>query len=106
MAEVSRSMDPDEQTITLEGEDGQSYECRILGVFDFEGKEYALLLKLGSATADTDEGQETATIIMRLFERDDQAVFQTIESDEEFERVMAFIKEVAREMDADNTDAG
>jgi hypothetical protein len=35
---------------------------------------------------------------MRLVTQGDRAIFQTIENDDEFERVMAFIKEQAREM--------
>ena len=42
----------------------------------------------------------TSTVLMRLIQEGDQAIFQTIESDDEFERVMAFIQETAREMDA------
>jgi hypothetical protein len=87
----------DDQRITLTGEDGSAYECRVLGVFDFEGREYALLLKLAG-------GDEAATILMRLLERGDQAVFHRIEDDAEYERVTSFVKELAREMDSEAAD--
>ena len=80
----------DDQTITLESEDGRSYVCKILGVFNYEQKEYALLLKLADAEEDA-EGE--STVIMQLIEKDDQAIFRTIESDEEFERVVAYVKD-------------
>ena len=96
----------DEQTITLESEDGRSYACRILGVFEFDNKEYALLLNLGDGEQDA-EGAENkdgaSTVIMQLIEKDDQAIFRTIESDEEFERVVAYVKELAMEI-ADEED--
>ena len=93
----------DEQTITLESEDGTSYACRILGVFEFEEKEYALLLNLGNSEnpQETEEGKDASTVIMQLIEKDDQAIFRTIESDEEFERVVAYVKELATDFGAD-----
>jgi hypothetical protein len=102
-----QSSNLDEQTITLESEDGKSYACRILGVFDFEEKEYALLLNLGDAEnpSEPDENSKDAsTVIMQLIEKDDQAIFRTIESDEEFERVVAYVKELATDMGTDEDD--
>ncbi len=32
------------EVITLEFDDGESVECEVIGVFDFEGKEYIALL--------------------------------------------------------------
>ncbi len=95
----------DEQTITLESEDGRSYACRILGVFEFEEKEYALLLNLGDGEGEAepkDDKDGASTVIMQLIEKDDQAIFRTIESDEEFERVVAYVKELAMDMADDD----
>jgi uncharacterized protein YrzB (UPF0473 family) len=89
---------PEEAMITLEGEDGKSYSCQILNIFEFENQEYALLLKVGG-----DKGEETpgsddgSLVIMRLIEREDQSIFQTIESDEEFDRVVAHVEKLAKE---------
>ena len=96
----------DEQTITLESEDGRSYACRILGVFEFDNKEYALLLNLGDGEGGEPENKDGAsTVIMQLIEKDDQAIFRTIESDEEFERVVEHVKQLAMEMtDEDDED--
>jgi uncharacterized protein YrzB (UPF0473 family) len=87
----------DEAIITLEGEDGHSYSCQILDIFDFEEQEYALLLKMGESKGESaDEEDEGSLVIMRLIQREDQSIFQTIESDEEFERVVAHVEELAR----------
>lgn len=87
----------DEAIITLEGEDGQSYECQILDIFDFEGQEYALLLKRASdKDAKAEDDEDGSLVIMRLIQRDDQSIFQTIESDEEFDKVVAHVEELAR----------
>lgn len=93
----------DDQTITLESEDGRSYVCKILGVFNYESKEYALLLKLADGEEDA-EGE--STVIMQLIEKDDQAIFRTIESDEEFERVVAFVKDELLEISEDEENEG
>jgi uncharacterized protein YrzB (UPF0473 family) len=89
---------PDEQTITLDDENGKSYTCRILGVFELDGREYALLLKLGNQASVGDDKEDDSTVIMRLVEQGDQAIFRTIEDDEEFERVVAYVKTLADEM--------
>jgi uncharacterized protein YrzB (UPF0473 family) len=88
---------PDEQTITLEGENGEAYTCRILGVFELDGREYALLLKLGNQASVGDDKEDDSTVIMRLVQQGDQAIFRTIENDEEFERVVAYVKALADE---------
>lgn len=93
--------DRSDQTITLEGEDGRSYTCRILGIFDVDRKDYALLLKLGDN--DDDKGG-VSTVLMRLIETKDGAILRTIESDEEFQRVVACIKELAVTEDPQQTD--
>jgi len=88
----------EEAIITLEGEDGHSYSCQILDIFDFEGQEYALLLKMGEPKAEgAEEEEEGSLVIMRLIQREDQSIFQTIESDEEFDRVVAHVEELARQ---------
>jgi uncharacterized protein YrzB (UPF0473 family) len=90
---------PEEAMITLEGEDGQSYTCQILDIFDFEEQSYALLLKMGGekeAAKEAEDEEDGSLVIMRLIERDDQSIFQTIESDEEFDKVVAHVEELAR----------
>ena len=92
---------PDEATITLEGEDGHSYSCQILDIFEFENQEYALLLKMGGGgaapEAAEDDEEDGSLVIMRLITREDQSIFQTIESDEEFDKVVKHVEERAQE---------
>jgi hypothetical protein len=72
------------EVITLEGEDGSSYRCTLLDMFEFEENAYALLLNIDNNNL----------VVMRLIERDDQTVLQTIESDEEYERVVTYVVEI------------
>lgn len=89
----------DEAIITLEGEDGTSYNCQILDIIEFEGQEYGILLKLKADDKPSDDAsgeEEESLVIMRLIQRDDQSIFRTIESDDEFEKVVAYVEELAR----------
>lgn len=89
----------EEQMITLEGEDGHSYVCRILGLFEYEEKEYALLLNMGEAGKEPTDEEEPSTVVMEFVSKDNQAIFRTIEDDQEFDRVIAYVRELATEMD-------
>jgi uncharacterized protein YrzB (UPF0473 family) len=93
----------DEAIITLEGEDGHAYSCQILDIFEFDNQEYALLLKKSDNESETqDEDEEGSLVIMRLIQRDDQSIFQTIESDDEFERVVRHVEEIARQSEQEH----
>lgn len=94
---------PEDALITLEGEDGKSYSCQLLNIFDFENQEYALLLKAedDKGAAVDPKNEEGSLVIMRLIERDDQSIFQTIESDEEFERVVAHVEQLAKQFQSE-----
>ncbi|MBY0359228.1 MAG: DUF1292 domain-containing protein [Candidatus Obscuribacterales bacterium] len=97
---MSKAIDNlEEQTITLEGEDGHSYVCRILGLFEYEEKEYALLLNMGESGKEQPSEEEPSTVVMQFVTKDNQAVFRTIEDDQEFERVIAYVRDLATEMD-------
>jgi hypothetical protein len=103
----------DENMITLEGDDGQSYSCQLIDIFEFEKQEYALLLKevdpdpkkpaSADKTAEADE--DGSIVVMRLIQRDDQYIFQTIENDQEFDRVISYVEELAAQSLNESTDS-
>jgi uncharacterized protein YrzB (UPF0473 family) len=80
--------------VTLEGDDGHSYNCQVLHTFAFEEQKYALLLNLGEVNFDPEDEDEGSIVILRVSEKGDQAIFQTIESQEEFDRVVAHVEEM------------
>src|SRR3990167_3122262 len=82
--------------ITLQGDDGHSFNCEILHTFAFDDGNYALVLNLGEANFDPkeQEDEETTVIILKIGENDGQKVFQTIESEEEFTRVVGHVEEM------------
>lgn len=97
----AQTADDEENIIVLEGEDGNSYECQFINRFEFEGNDYALLVKRAEegeeGDEDDDEEDEDSTlVIMRIFQRGSDFVFQTIETDDEFNRVVAFVEEMVQ----------
>ena len=106
MTNEADAYEEQEGVITLEGEDGNSYTCQIIRVIELDGKEYALLLNLNDEGADGAEGpaeesEEGSLVIMGLTQKDEQAIFNTIESEEEFNKVVAYVQELAREEEAE-----
>jgi hypothetical protein len=69
--------------ITLQGRHGSSHQCEVLDIFQLEGRDYVLLLKLGESAA----ASEGALVVMRLLQQGENSIFQTISSDQEFERL-------------------
>ena len=74
-------------------EDGSVITFRLFDIIEFENKEYALLLP-----ADSDDDEEDSEIvIMKLIKEDEEYSFETIDSDEEFDRVSTYLEELSEE---------
>ena len=74
-------------------EDGNVITFRLFDIIEFENKEYALLLP-----ADSDDDEEDSEIvIMKLIKEDEEYSFETIDSDEEFDRVSTYLEELSEE---------
>ena len=67
--------------ITLEFDDGVEIECEIMGVFDYEGKEYIALIP--------NDGSDDVYIYGYKEVGEEEFELVDIESDEEFEKVVA-----------------
>ena len=69
------------EVITLEFDDGAEVECEIMGVFDFNGKEYIALIP--------DDGTDDVYIYGYKEVGEDEFELVDIEDDAEFEAVVA-----------------
>ena len=67
--------------ITLEFDDGAEVECEIMGVFDYDGKDYIALIP--------DDGTDDVYIYGYKEVGDDEFELIDIEDDELFEKVVA-----------------
>lgn len=81
MANEKKNVDVDEaDVITLQFEDGQDVECEIMGVFDYNGKEYIALIPL--------DGTDDVYIYGYQEVGEDEFEILEIEDDAEFEAVV------------------
>ena len=75
--------------ITLEFDDGAEVECEIMGVFDYNGKEYIALIP--------DDGTDDVYIYGYKEVDDDEFELVDIEDDAEFEAVVAEFDKIMME---------
>jgi len=88
MAE-NKNIQEEADVITLEFDDGAEVECEIMGVFDFEGKEYIALIPYD----DSDD------VYLYGYKEvgDDEFELIDIEDDNEFEKVVAEFDKIMAE---------
>lgn len=87
-------MAEEDNIVEVVDENGVTTRCEVYDVFDFEDKYYALLMPLN----DNDEDAEL--IVLEYIEEDGNFYFQSIQDDEEFERVC----EYAQSLEEDDED--
>ena len=87
MAEVN-----DDQIIETVTEDGEVVQFKLFDIVEFEEKEYALLLPL-----EDEDNEDAELVLMQLTKDDDDYIFETIEYDDEFDRVSEYIESLADE---------
>lgn len=71
-------------------EEGNPVKFELFNIVEFEGKDYALLLPLG------DEEEQELVLMQIIIDGEDYS-FETIEDDEEFERVSEYIESLEDE---------
>ena len=81
--------DDDADFLTLEFDDGQEVECEIMGVFDYEGKEYIALIP--------DDDSDDVYIYGYKEVGDEEFELVDIEDDEEFQKVVAEFDKLTEE---------
>ncbi len=82
MTDEKKRVEIDEDNIiTLEFDDGGEVECEIMGVFDFQGKEYIALIP--------NDGSDDVYIYGYKEVGEEEFELVDIESDEEFDAVVA-----------------
>ncbi|MBR3889343.1 DUF1292 domain-containing protein [bacterium] len=72
-------------------EDGNVINFKLFDIIEFENKEYALLLPFES------EEDEDELVIMRLVKDEEEYSFETIDDDDEFDRVSEYLEELGEE---------
>lgn len=81
--------DDEADYLTLEFDDGQEVECEIMGVFEFNGKEYIALIP--------DDGTDDVYIYGYKETNDESFELIDIEDDEEFNKVVEEFERIVAE---------
>ncbi|MGN1153773.1 MAG: DUF1292 domain-containing protein [Candidatus Gastranaerophilaceae bacterium] len=79
----------EDQIIETVTEDGEVVQFRLFDIIEFEEKEYALLLPV-----EDEDSDEAELVLMRLTKEADDYLFETIDDDEEFDRVSEYIESI------------
>lgn len=93
----------EDRIFVLEDDDGKERDYALLAIVTFEGHDYALL-----APADDDGTSERVEIsVYRYGEEGEDVVFEEIEDEDLYERVVAFCEEaLAQQREADESVPG
>ena len=96
--------DFEQQIIELIDEDGETNQFELIDIVEFEGKEYGLLLPIDDEDETLiDNEEEKEVVLMRLNKIMNEYVFETIDSEEEFQKVSEYISSFDEEYeDNDN----
>ena len=99
-------MDEEVEVYTLTDEDGNESDFELLGRHDVDGQSYVALAPI-DVDEDSDEEEEGSFIVLKVVEEDGEEIFETIEDDEEFDRIAdIFEDELMQDMDYGGEEAG
>lgn len=79
----------EKQLIETVDEDGNVINFELFDIVEVDNKEYALLLP---ADAEDENSEDGEIVLMRLTKDGEEYLFETIEDDEEFNKVEEYIK--------------
>lgn len=80
-----------DNTIEIIDDDGTTIKCELYDIVEFDGKQYAVLAEKDS------EDEEPELVLMRYAEEGEESYFETIDYDDEFERVSEYIENLDTE---------
>lgn len=78
-------MADEDQIIETVDENGNMVKFELFDIVEVDEKEYALLLPI-------EEEESDEVVLMRLSKDGDEYLFETIEDDEEFDKVAAYVE--------------
>ena len=84
---MAKPEDMEDQLIETIDEDGNVVKFELIDIVEFEDKEYGLLLP-----HEEKQDEEKEVVLIRLTKDGEEYIFEMIESDDEFNRVVEFIE--------------
>lgn len=83
-----------DQLIETVDENGNVITFELFDIVEVESQEYALLLP-----TDSEAGEEDEIVLMRLSKDGEDYIFETIDNDEEFDKVAAYVESLEDEIE-------
>lgn len=80
--------------IEITDDEGNTIKCELYDIIEFDGSQYAILLE-------EDASDDSEMTVMKYTEEDGESIFETIEDDDEFERVSNYIENLEDEYEED-----
>ncbi len=98
------SGDDESPVIFTTDEEGIEHRFQMIDMIEVEGQLYGLLLYLGSQQeTEQEEGYEEEVVVMRIVDENGEQVFEAIEDEEEFEKVVAFVEQMEDDEEDEET---
>jgi len=85
-----------ENVIEIVDDEGTVIKCELYDIIEFDDKQYAMLLEKDS------DVENPEVVLMRYVEEGEECFFETIDSDEEFEKVSQYIDSLDIEDEDEN----
>lgn len=96
---MSEHEEMETRIIKTQDENGQIHNFELIDVINVDDQDYGLLVHLDEegkhqceCESEEDEDDEEEVVIMRLMRQDDAYTFETIEDDDEFDRVVSYLE--------------
>lgn len=90
--------DENENLIEITDDDGTVIKCELYDIIEFEDKQYALLVEVNGENEEIDP----EVVLMRYVEEGEESYFETIDDDDEFERVSDYIESLSPDENDDD----
>lgn len=94
---MTKSEDINDQIIETVDEEGNIVKFELIDIVEVDEIEYGLLLPIDEAKSEPDEDSEV--VLMRLKKEGEEFLFEAIEDDEEFEKVVEYIQSIEDEIE-------
>lgn len=85
-------------------EDGVEHRFQMIDMIELDGVAYGLLLYLGTNDGEeptVEEGYDEEVVVMRIIEENGEQIFEAIEDEDEFEKVVAYVEQMESEDEDD-----
>ncbi len=88
-------------------EEGVEHRFQMIDMIEVDGQLYGLLLYLGEEGQDepeVEDGYDEEVVVMRIVEENGEQVFEAIEDEDEFAKVVTFVEQMEDEDDEEEFD--